>query len=372
MLIILIIAGSFFLFKDSNNENVGINVHYYQDGVEVFPNKGTMQSLITPPGGSYNQISFDIIGTNTGGVPIIDMKIIDASPIPFKDALPIIIQTLSVEESKTLWSSEIINTPQFESYPQPVKFWLNVSGKDEQSGEINYNEHSISLTFNQIDELEYTGEHWGITPSEIDNPYSITTNGTNIWIADLMGSQVYKYTIDGVYTGENWSTYQIEDALVYPYGMTTDSTYIWIVTPTLDDVCKFTMNGTLLDCWDIYHLFNIKDPVGITTDGNYIWVLGSYDDEIYKFTMGMSYTGTHWNIGSLGSTDSYSITTDGIHIFSVDTIDNVVYKFNMNGDFISCKDISSAGVENAVGITTYGTNILIVDYTDMEVYKFLK
>jgi len=146
----------YFGFVKSSEKPFGINVHYYKDGVEVFP-QSVLQSVVTPPGIEIDQISFDIIGSNTGETNL-NVQIIDASPQPFKDALPTTTKILDVEETKTLWQSGLIDVLQFESYEQPVKFWINISGKAENLEEEIFVEHSVDLTFAK----EYVSGGWNI------------------------------------------------------------------------------------------------------------------------------------------------------------------------------------------------------------------
>ena len=109
-------------------EMIGLTPHYYKDGIEVFPQKGLFGfSIVTPPGGSFDQIAFDISAINTGETLIENIQIIDASPISFKDALITTPQSLEIGESKILWTSELMNTVQFEAV-SPVNFWVEVSG----------------------------------------------------------------------------------------------------------------------------------------------------------------------------------------------------------------------------------------------------
>ncbi len=88
-------------------EMIGLNVHYYKDGVEVFPTKGFLGfSIVTPPGGSFDQISLSINGVAGGEIPFSNIQITDATPTAFKNALPTTTQSLLEGQSKTLWTSD--------------------------------------------------------------------------------------------------------------------------------------------------------------------------------------------------------------------------------------------------------------------------
>ncbi len=143
------------IFKEQETEMLGLNIHYYKEGVEVFPTKGFFGfSIVTPPGGSYDQISFDISATNTGDVPFSDVKVYTATPTAFLSALgyPTTPQSLNIGESKTLWTSDLIDTIQFESMGQPVNFIVSISAVNDYTEETVYvNSNLMALTIETED-----------------------------------------------------------------------------------------------------------------------------------------------------------------------------------------------------------------------------
>ncbi len=138
------------IFKKQETEMLGLNIHYYKDGVEIFPTKGFFGfSIVTPPGGTYDQIAFDIPATNTGDVPITNIQIVDASPLAFKNALPSTTQSLLIGESKTLWTSGLIDTVQFEG--QIINFWIKILGDHPDLGTTYAEKYSGDITFETED-----------------------------------------------------------------------------------------------------------------------------------------------------------------------------------------------------------------------------
>lgn len=131
-------------YQKSQDEGIGLKVHYYQNGIEVFPNTGLF-STVTPPGGTFDAIRLDITGKNTGGSDLTNMQIVNATPLAFKNALPTTTQTLTVGQTKTLWTSSVMTTSQFETMAQPVRFWVNISGKDVYTGKTIYNSGYVGL-----------------------------------------------------------------------------------------------------------------------------------------------------------------------------------------------------------------------------------
>jgi len=119
-------------FYKQPNEGLELTVHYYNNGIEVYP---ASLSIVTPPGGSYDQIRLEIKGSNTGNTPI-NLTIVDATPAAFKNSLPTTSNSLAVGASKSLWFSGFMNTNQFETYTQPVRFWINISGQDAWGAKV--------------------------------------------------------------------------------------------------------------------------------------------------------------------------------------------------------------------------------------------
>lgn len=143
--------------QPKQEEMVGLNIHYYKSGVEVFP-PNKLFSIVTGPFGSgeYDQIAFDISGTNIGENPIKDIKIIDAYPQVFKDSLSLdTFQTLAIGESKILWTSELMDTIQFESI-SPVNFWIEVSGIDTYENKLIYSGRVYSGNISFAPEVNLT------------------------------------------------------------------------------------------------------------------------------------------------------------------------------------------------------------------------
>ena len=180
---------------------IGLTPHYYKDGVEVFPQKGFLGfSVVTPPGGTYDQISFDISATNLGDIPIEDIKVVNAYPQVFKDALvEAIPQTLAIQETKTLWTSGLIDTEQFEAV-SPVNFWIEISGENTYTEETTYPDRAYS------GDISFEAEGPSPTQTFFSTFFSIVDFGGQTYHNDRGykgGSNVIftDYSGSGYYTG---------------------------------------------------------------------------------------------------------------------------------------------------------------------------
>ncbi len=200
------------------------------------------------------------------------------------------------------------------------------------------------------------------TSAESNDPYGITTDGTNIWILDFADNKVYKYTMAGVYI-DSWNTAPSVGA----DGITTDGANIWIVDWSDEEVYKYTMAGVYTtEHWNTG--VEGHDPYGMTTDGTNIWIVDEGNDEVYKYNMAGGYIDS-WDISGQ-SDDGHGVTTDGANIWIVDWSDKEVYKYTMAGVYTTEHWDVSGQSDNPQGIATDGNFIWILDTTDNEVYQY--
>jgi hypothetical protein len=173
IILLLLVLSQFGIFKKKEDNVVGMKVHYWNNGVEVFPDKPKgLFSIVSNENtsGIFDSLSFDIKITNFGGFPTSNIHIADASPIEFKNALPSTVFNLSAGESRTL-SSQNMSTAQFEHYPQPISFWVKMAGDE-------YNGTMIILSSLSIKVLE------AAILIRVEKPNtSVLTDFLNSWIA---------------------------------------------------------------------------------------------------------------------------------------------------------------------------------------------
>ncbi len=342
---------------------VGLNVHYYKDGVEVFPTKGFLGfSIVTPPGGSFDQISLDISGTATG-VPFSNIRITDASPTAFKNALPSTTQSLLIGQSKKLWTSGLMNTVQFETMAQPVRFRVDVSAVND------YTKETLS--------------RWGYVDLRIEeecishDSYSCYNN--DVYWYDSCGVREEKKLPDcgtSGYTGVNYC-YLNDVYRDYVTRGCSGSSCTSSTEPLKQDecgalgctegVCNQPEEGTYLSSFPVYCSGAGCNPAGICTDGNYIWIVqeGStyYNDPLRWHSMDGTYVKTSY-VNSPGQTGAGSCTSDGSYIWVADS-DGTVYVYGVDGWDIPSKNFDAIAPH---GITTDGNYIWRVN--TCQIYKY--
>ena len=440
---------------------VGLNVHYYKDGVEVFPTKGFLGfSIVTPPGGSFDQISLDISGTATG-VPFSNIRITDASPTAFKNALPSTTQSLLIGQSKKLWTSGLMNTVQFETMAQPVRFRVDVSAVNDYTKEtlsrwgyvdlrieeecishdsyscynndvywydscgvreekklpdcgtsgytgVNYcylndvyrdyvtrgcSGSSCTSSTSKIKQDEcgavgcsggvcnqpegtYTGIHWDTAGSGATHPEGITTDGNYIWIVndvDIGTEEIYKYSMSGSYISK-----EIDKRAI---GIATDGDYIWMVHGSYYYALVNYYMDLTVHREGMYLGYGNSMPFGLAVYGNNLWTTDISDWAVYKWNiLGDAYnvdasnpTNPSWSTIVDGNYNPKGITTDGNYIWVTDSYKAEVYKFTMDGSYTGIHwDTAGSGNSRPFGIEIDGNYFLITDYDDAEIYKYYK
>ena len=365
IVILLLVVTNFPVQKETGM--IGLTPHYYKDGVEVFPTKGFFGfSIVTPPGGTYDQISFDVYGSNEGDVPIEYLGPINAYPPIFENALPntypSTYRTLEVgETNKLLWTSVLMDTIDFESI-SPVNFWIEVSGKNEYTGETVYSGRTYSgdITFEFEGCISTTPMSWcapgtpmGVYGNIFKSDGSFYPVGTEIF---FVNSDCEKIRIEG---DDGEGNYELLHFFIN--GEHTEVSFNWEGFGILEiNVGAVQEGGYTGIHWDTAGSGN-ANPVGITTNGNYIWIVDRVDDEVYKYNLDGTYTGEHWDTAVAGNLYPYGITTDGNYFWITDWVYDKVYKYNMDGVYTEDTfDISFRSTKSR-GITNDGTHFWIVD-----------
>jgi len=116
----------------------------------------------------------------------------------------------------------------------------------------------------------------------------LCNNGTDIWSVSYQDELIRRYDIDGNYI-EGWD---ISGQVVAGWGLATDETYIWVNDYTNDQVWKYWMNGTYTgDNFDTAASGN-DDPRGMTYYDGYLWI-SEQSENIYKYYTNGTYI-TNW------------------------------------------------------------------------------
>lgn len=236
------------------------------------------------------------------------------------------------------------------------------------------------------------------------NPAGITTDGTNLYLADTSNHTIRKVVIaTGVVTtlagtaGSSGSADGIGNTATFfaPTNITTDGTNLYVT-----DTYNHTIRQVVISTGAVTTLAGTAgssgfadgtgtaarfyQPTGITTDGINLYVADTINNTIRQVVIATKVITTlAGTAGTFGSTDGtgtaarfngpYGITTDGRNLYVIDTWNNIIRQIviatgtvttfaGTAGSLGSADGIgASARFYNPYGITADGTNLFVTD-----------
>ena len=241
------------------------------------------------------------------------------------------------------------------------------------------------------------------TSASFYNPMGITTDGTNLYVADFSNHLIRKIVIStGVVTtvaGKLWggagdpgsaNGTGTSASFNGPNGITTDGTNLYVSERNNHLIRKIvistgvvtTLAGTGSSGWanGTGTSASFYRPLGITTDGTNLYVSDTYNHWIRKIVISTGVVTTLAGTGSAGSANGtaasfkfpHGITTDGTNLYVADTSNYLIRKIVIStGAVTTVAGTGSAGSANGTGtsasfnlpygITTDGTNLYVAD-----------
>ena len=257
-----------------------------------------------------------------------------------------------------------------------------------------------------------TAGAWGAadgagTTATLSRPFSITTDGTNLYVADTYNNKIRQIVISTGVVSSVTGTANTASAtgaadgagatatFNYPSGITTNGTNLYvadsnnhkirqivITTGAVSSVTGTTNTASVLGAADgTGATATFKSPEGITTDGTNLYVADTYNHKIRQIVIashavsslagappGSDGTGTTAIFGSTGG-----IATDGNNLYVADTGNNTIRKILIATGMVttiagqvgvsgSADGIGTAASFNyPEGITTDGTKLYVAD-----------
>jgi sugar lactone lactonase YvrE len=246
-------------------------------------------------------------------------------------------------------------------------------------------------------------------------PYGVTTDGTNQYVADNMNNMIRKVVIatGALTTLAGLGTQGLSDAtgtstkFNRPYDLTTDGTNLYVadtsngvirqVVIATGAVTTFAGSGVASAVDGIGTAATFNNPYGITTDGTNLYVADTGNSKIRQIAIATgavsTLAGGHIGSGSTASmTDGIAtaasfkvpqgITTDGTYLYVGDTGNNKIRKIVIAtgavttlagsapvacGRGTTCNYGSTDGTGTAakfsspMGVTTDGTSLYVMD-----------
>jgi len=250
------------------------------------------------------------------------------------------------------------------------------------------------------------------TSASFNYPKGITTDGTNLYVADYSNHRIRKIVIStGVVTTLAGSTSNYSGStdatgtsasFYFPQGITTDGTNLYVADRYNHRIRKIvistgvvtTLAGSSQGSTDATGTSaSFYFPVGITTDGTNLYVADFNNHRIRKIVIS---TGVVTTLA--GSTSNYSgstdatgtsarfnypraITTDGTNLYVADRKNDRIRKIVISTGVVTTLAGSSQGYTDDTGtsarfylprgITTDGTNLYVADTNNHKIRKIV-
>jgi len=281
----------------------------------------------------------------------------------------------------------------------------------QMGGSIQGVELSLSTAVTTVAGTGSSGSANGTgTSASFNDPSGITTDGTNLYVTDLVNHLIRKIVISTgavttvAGTGSSGSANGTGTSASFngPSGITTDGTNLYLadfnnhlirkivistgaVTTVAGTGSSGSANGTGTSA-----SFNL--PYGITTDGTNLYVVDTSNHLIRKIVISTGAVTTVAGTGSSGSANGTGtsasfyypggITTDGTNLYVGDGNNHLIRKIVIStgavttvagtGSSGSANGTgTSASFNNPVGITTDGTNLYVEDYNNHLIRKIV-
>ncbi|MDO8263535.1 MAG: PKD domain-containing protein [Gallionella sp.] len=244
------------------------------------------------------------------------------------------------------------------------------------------------------------------TAASFNTPKGITTDGTNLYVADYFNNKIRKIVIaTGVVTTLAGSAGYLgmgstdgtgtAASFAFPCGITTDGTNLYVADYLNNEIRKIViatgvvttlagsagyLEGGSIDGTGTAASFAF--PCGITTDGTNLYVADSFYSKIRKIVIATGAVTTLAGVGTSGSVDGvgtaasfafpFGITTDGTNLYVADTSNRKIRKIVIATGVVTTLAGSgaaaavdgtgtSASISLPSGITTNGTNLYVTD-----------
>jgi len=257
------------------------------------------------------------------------------------------------------------------------------------------------------------------------DPWGITTDGTNLYVADRSNHKIRKIVIA---SGEVSSFTGVSNTPVvagaadgravlasfdFPEGITNDGTNLYVTERNNQKIRKVIMNGRLrcVVCpGDTSSVTGVTDtpstagandgaaatatfytPTGISNDGTNLYVADRLNHKIRKIVIASgdvsSLAGTHRGADGVGAAASFvqpgGITSDGTNLYVTDSVQMTIRKIVIASGAVTTL-AGQAGVVGAAdgigtaatfdspgGITTDGTNLYLIDQVNQKIRKIV-
>ena len=244
-----------------------------------------------------------------------------------------------------------------------------ITGEDIYNGQIidsypkiRFQDWTKFLKLDWNKNLDYTVKMYG--DGNQSNFYvALLINAGSFDVGESKATKLY--WIDAL--GDYVDTFDISAKSGDSRGVTTDGSNIWILDVVDKEVYKYDMSMNYVSSFDTSSYGSANN--GLANNGTHIFVDEAILGNVYIYKV----DGTHERTVSVdaNSGDSYGMTCDVTNCWLIDHVDAEMDKYTIALVYISTKDIS-AYESITTGVTNYGDFLYTHDYTDKEVYIWNK
>ena len=231
------------------------------------------------------------------------------------------------------------------------------------------------------------------------NPTAITTDGTNLYVADTSNNKIRKIniatgavsTFAGSGAASSLDGTGISATFWQPGGIVTDGTNLYVTENAGNRVRKIviatgvvsTVAGSTRGSVDgVGSAARFSRPIGITTDGISLYVVDNFGFKVRKVVISTGEVSTFAGSGSAGAVDAVGtaasftypsgITTDGTNLYVADSVSNRIRKIVISTRAVTTLAGSAASGAadgtgsaatffNPAGVATDGINLYVGD-----------
>ena len=214
------------------------------------------------------------------------------------------------------------------------------------------------------------GDYTGISFDTGGNadPQGAVEYGGFFYFVDNDDNEVYKFNIDGTYTGTHFDT--AGSGADNVFDITTYNDFFWITDFTDDEVYKYNPDGTYTGVSFDTAASGAGNVTGITAYNDFFWLVDSSDDEVYKYNPDGTYTGVHFDTNAAGVGNAGSILAYNDLLLIADGADDLIYLYNPDGTYTGTSYDLSAVTIGIDGLAVYNDFLWIIDDQEDLAYQF--
>lgn len=246
--------------------------------------------------------------------------------------------------------------------------------------------------------------------ARFNNPVGITTDGVNVYVADTNNNKIRQIVIStGVVTtlagsgatGSTDSTTGTTASFTLPQGITTDGTNVYVADSGSNKIREIAIasgavstlagSGSPGNANGTGTAATFNQPQGITTDGTNLYVADTANNTIRQIVISSQAVTTLAGSGSAVSADGtgtaasfnlpQGITSDGTNLYVADTANNTIRKVVISSAAVTTpagtagSPGNSDGIGTAAqfnkptGLTTDGISLYIADFLNNTIRK---